>query len=467
MKRDTILIVDDDPNILYAMRIVFEKEGYGVVEAEGGEKGLQVFNRERPDLVFLDVTMPDMCGLDVLRSIREHSDIPVVVITGYGTMETAIKAVQLGAYEYITKPLDQDKIRLLAKRALETFRLKKEVERLQVQLDRRGHPFVLIGNSPVMQEIYKSIGAITTTPNTTTVLLQGESGTGKELVARAIHENSGNREEPFVVVNCTVLPEDLLESELFGHEKGAFTGAAERKPGKLELAHNGTILFDEISELSPKLQAKLLRLLQQREFERLGGNEVLKVQARFIAASNRNLEELVKQQRIREDLFYRLKVITIHLPPLRERKEDLPLLIHHIVAKCNATLGKSISAVEPDLMTKLRANDFPGNVRELENIIERAMVVNKGNVLRAESLEHTFAADVSPDAQEGIPISSLELHTARRHLLDKFERKFLEKLLAAANGSITEAARLAKIRRQSLHRMLKRHNFRAEDFRED
>ncbi|MFQ5798019.1 MAG: sigma-54-dependent transcriptional regulator [Bacteroidota bacterium] len=464
MKREKILVVDDDPNVLYAIRMIFEEEGYVVVEAEGGHKGIEVFGGENPGLVFMDVMMPDMCGLDVMKKIREHSDIPVIVITGYGTMETAIKAVQLGAYEYITKPLDAEKIRLLAKRALETFRLKKEIQGLRLQLDSQTQPYTVIGNTPAMQEVYKAIGAVTTTPNTMTVLLQGESGTGKELVARAIHNNGLHAADPFVVVNCTVLPADLLESELFGHERGAFTGAVERKIGKLELARRGVIFFDEISELSSRLQAKLLRLLQEREFERIGGNDALRVEARFIVASNRNLEEGVKQGKFREDLFFRINVITIQLPRLRERKEDLPLLVNHFVTKYNARLGRNITAIAADAMERLTEYDFPGNVREFENIIERAMVVNKGDVLTADALGQTFAAKAISSPIEEIPITTLELGKARTELLEKFEKKFLEKLLLAANGSITEAAKIAKIQRQSLHRMLKRHNLSTQEF---
>lgn len=464
MKRQKILIVDDDPNILYAIRMIFEDEGYVVVEADCGRKGIEVFNGENPHVVFVDVTMPDISGLDVTKKIREHSDIPVIVITGYGTMETAIKAVQLGAYEYITKPLDAEKIRLVAKRALETNRLKREIEGLRLQLEGQTEPHAIIGNTLAMQEVYKAIGAVTTTPNTTTVLVQGESGTGKELVARAIHNNGTNAAGPFVVVNCAVLPDDLLESELFGHEKGAFTGAVERKTGRLEQARNGTIFLDEIGELSPKLQAKLLRLLQEREFERIGGNDGFKVQARFIVASNRNLEETVKQGKFREDLFFRINVITIHLPPLRERKEDLPLLVNHFVTKYNARLGRDITVIGTDAMEKLAGYDFPGNIRELKNIIERAVVLNKGNVLTADAFGPTVAAKGISSPIEEIPITTLELPKARRELLEKFERKFLESLLLAANGSITGAAKIAKIKRQSLHRMLKRHNLNSGKF---
>lgn len=464
MKREKILVVDDDPNILYAMSMILEKEGYDVLEANRGQKGMEVFERERPDVVFMDVTMPDLSGLEVMKQMREKIDVPVIVITGFGTMETAIKAVQTGAYEYITKPLDAEKIRLLARRAIETYNLKKEIEGLKLKLDTQIQPYTIVGNTPEMQEVYKSIGAVTTTPNTTTVLLQGESGTGKELVARAIHYNGPNAAEPFVVVNCTVLPEDLLESELFGYEKGTFTGAVERKIGKIALARNGTIFLDEIAELSPKLQAKLLRLLQEREFERLGGNEVFKVGARFIVSTNRNLEEAVRQAAFREDLFFRVNVVTINLPPLRRWKEDLPLLVSHIVTKCNAKLGRNITAVEPEVIRKLTAYDFPGNVRELENIIERAMVVNKGNVLTADALGHVFGARTTSSELEDVPISSLELRKARAELLEKFEKNFLKQLLIASNGNVTQAAKLAKIRRQSLHRMLKRHNLSTQKF---
>ncbi|MEK6572100.1 MAG: sigma-54 dependent transcriptional regulator [Bacteroidota bacterium] len=458
MKRKSILIVDDDPNVRYAVRMIFEKEGYIVLEADGGQRGIEVFGREHPEVVFLDVTMPDMSGLDVLKELKEDSDVPIIVITGYGTMETAIKAVQLGAYEYVTKPLDAEKIRLLVKRALETSQLKKELKGLRLLLDNQAQLQTIIGNTSAMQEVYKIIGIVTTAPNTTTVLLQGESGTGKELVARAIHNNSPNASDPFIVVNCTVLPEDLLESELFGHERGAFTGAVERKIGKLELAGTGTLFFDEISELSPKLQGKLLRLLQEREFERLGGNEVLKVQARFIISTNRNLEDGVKQGRFREDLFFRINVIAIHLPPLRERKEDLPLLVDQFVRKYNARLGKNVTAIGPGVVERLAAYDFPGNVRELENIIERAMVVNRGNVLTVDSLGQNFLERETSISIEEIPIRTLEFREARAEILERFEKKYLEKLLLSTGGSITEAAKLAKIRRQSLHRMLKRHN---------
>jgi len=459
MKQKKILIIDDDPNVLYAVRMIFEKEGYIVIQADRGQSGIEMFRQNHPDVVFLDVTMPDISGLEVLKKVREDSDVPIIVITGYGTMETAIKAVQLGAYEYVTKPLDADKIRLLARRALETLQLKRELDGLRQKLDTQAQPYTIVGNTQAMQEIYKIIGTVTTTPNTTTVLIQGESGTGKELVARAIHNNSPNASEPFVVVNCTVLPEELLETELFGHERGAFTGAVERKTGKLETAGSGTIFFDEISELSPKMQAKLLRLLQEREFERLGGNELLSVKARFIVATNQDLHEAVKQKRFREDLFFRINVISIQLPPLRERKEDIPLLVDHFIRKYNRVLGKNLTAIGPGVVRKLMEYDFPGNVRELENIIERAMAVNRGNLLTEDSLELSFGSVGSSGHGEEIPITTLDLRRARAKTLKEFEKQFLEKLLQAAGGNITEAAKIAGIKRQSLHRMLKRHGF--------
>ncbi|MBI3194576.1 MAG: sigma-54-dependent Fis family transcriptional regulator [Ignavibacteriae bacterium] len=464
MKREKILIVDDDPDIIYAIRLTFEKNGYALADASTGKQGIEVFAREKPDVVFLDITMPDISGLEVMKKFREESDVPVIMMTGYGTMDTAIKAVQLGAYEYITKPLDADRLRLLVRRALETTQLKREIAGLRLARDTTFQPYTLIGNSAAMQNVYKTIGAVTTTPNSTTVLIRGESGTGKELTARVIHNSGQNTSEPFIVVNCTVLPENLLESELFGHEKGAFTGAVERKIGKLELAGKGTILFDEISELTPKLQAKLLRLLQEREFERLGGNEVIKVTARFIVATNRNLEEAVKQGQFREDLFFRINVVVIHLPPLRERKEDLPLLMDHFAAKNNAKLGKNIKAIEPQVMKNLIVYHFPGNVRELENIMERAMIINKGDVLTADALgEFPTSVDTSSPTIE-LPITTFDLRKARQEIFELFEKQFLEKLLAETGGNITEAARLANIERQSLHRMLKRHNLTAEKF---
>lgn len=466
MKRKKILVVDDDPNILYAVRIIFEKERYHVVVAESGQQGIDAFEREKPDLVFMDVTMPDLCGLEVMQTIREKVDVPVIVITGFGSMETAIKAVQLGAYEYITKPLDAEKIRLLARRALETYQLKKEIEGLRLQLDGKLIPYTLIGNAAPMQELYKSIGAITTTPNTTTVLLQGESGTGKELVARAIHNNGPNAAEPFIVINCTVLPDELLESELFGFERGAFTGAFERKIGKLELARGGTIFIDEISELSPKLQGKLLRLLQEREFQRIGGNTTFKVKARFIIATNRNLEEAVKVGQFREDLYFRINIVVLSLPPLRERKEDVPLLLDHFVKIFNTKLGRQVTAIGPGVIELLTAYDYPGNVRELENMIERAMVPLKGDILTREAFGMTLGGRNLPSQIQDFSFSSLNLEKARREVLDKFERKFLEHLLAQTGGNITEAARLAGIQRQSLHRMLKRHNLTATTFQE-
>lgn len=461
MDKNKILVVDDDPNILYAIKIIFEKEDYQVVVAESGQQGIDLFERVKPDLIFMDVTMPDASGLEIMQKIRENVDVPVIVITGFGTMDTAIKAVQLGAYEYITKPLDAEKIRLLARRALETYQLRKEIEGLRLQLDGQVQPYTLIGNGPAMQEVYKAIGAITTTPNTTTVLVQGESGTGKELVARAIHNNSPNASEPFIVVNCTVLPEELLESELFGHEKGAFTGAFERKIGKLELARAGTIFLDEIAELTPKLQGKLLRLLQEREFERIGGHEAIKVDARFIIATNRNLEEAVKCGQFREDLYFRIAVVVLSLPPLRERKEDIPLLLDHFVKRFSVKLGKQVRAIGPGVIEMLNAYDYPGNVREFENMIERSIVLSKGDILTREAFATTGVRNL-PFRHQDFSLSSMNLEQARREALDKFEKKFLKHLLAETGGNISEAARLAGIRRQSLHRMLKRHNLIAQ-----
>ncbi|OGG45607.1 MAG: hypothetical protein A3F84_15505, partial [Candidatus Handelsmanbacteria bacterium RIFCSPLOWO2_12_FULL_64_10] len=354
MSGEKILVVDDDAAIVFALRRTFEKEGYAVVSAKDGVAGLGAIRSGAPDLAFLDITMPGLDGLSVLAKVREEQiDVPVVIVTGFGTMQTAIRAVQLGAYDYITKPLDVDQVRSAARRALELRRLREEVRGLRARLGTRPPEDSIIGNDPKMQEVYKAIGAVTTTPNETNVLITGESGTGKELVARAIHAHGPAAREPFVGINCAALPGDLLESELFGHERGAFTGATDRKPGRFEIAGGGTIFLDEIGGLSPDLQQKLLRVLQEREFERVGGNAPIPVRARFITATNRDLEGEVRRGAFREDLYFRLNVMRIPLPPLRERRGDIPSLVNHFLSRYSRILNKRISGIVPEVLDML------------------------------------------------------------------------------------------------------------------
>ncbi|MFQ5640391.1 MAG: sigma-54-dependent transcriptional regulator [bacterium] len=465
MKKTKILIADDDKNIQFVFRKTFESDGFTVLSATNGKEALEALEVKRPDLVFMDVAMPGISGLEALEAIRDKGiNVPVVVITGFGTMHTAVKAIQLGAYEYLTKPLDVEQVRVVAQRALEMVRLREEVENLKAKLSHPVHDYELIGNDPKMQEIYKIIGTITTTPNTTNVLISGESGTGKELVARAIHNSGPQAGEPFVAINCTVLPDNLLESELFGHEKGAFTGADRRKLGKFEVAKSGTIYLDEIGDMSPNLQQKLLRVLQERTFERLGGNESIAVQARFLASTNKDLEKEIRRDNFREDLYFRLNVFHVKIPALRERPSEIPLLANYFLVKYSQRFHKTIRAISEESMALLEDYAFPGNVRELENAVEHAVALEKGEILMAES----FPPQLKPDhlaTPIDIPITSSILRQARRDIIEAFEKKFLAERLRANKGNVTAASKEAQIERQSFQRLMKKYGIDSGEFR--
>ncbi len=465
MSRPKILIADDDKNIQFAFRKTFEEDGFEVVTAGNGKEALEAIEAHQPALVFMDVAMPGTSGLAALERIRDAGwAIPVVVITGVGTMETAVKAVQLGAYEYLTKPLDVEQVKVVAQRALEMVRLRAELADLKARLNQPVREYELVGNTLPMQEVYKIIGTITTTPNQTSVLITGESGTGKELVARAIHQTGAHAKEPFVAINCTVLPENLLESELFGHEKGAFTGADRRKLGKFEIAGEGTIYLDEIGDLSPKLQQKLLRVLQERTFERLGGHESIDVRARFVASTNKDLDEEIREGRFREDLYFRLNVFHLRLPPLRERREDIPLLANYFLRKYNHRFSKAVRAISPEALAQLQRYAFPGNVRELEHIIERAVALEKGELLLPDSLPPQLG-QADKDAPVQVPIPSPVLREARRRVLEAFERQFVIERLRANRGNVSAAAREARVQRQSFQRLMKKYGIESRDYR--
>lgn len=371
----SILIVDDEPNIRRVLSAVFEKAGYQVYTAENGKKALDIISTEQNlDVVLCDLIMPDLNGVEVLKTAREiNPRLSLIMITAHGTIKTAVDAMKLGAFDYITKPFDMDEIKLVVKNALERSQLLVENTQLKQELKSRYRFDEIVGNSGKMQEVFKIIERVAN--SNATVLIRGESGTGKELVARAIHYNSPRASKPFIAVSCAALPETLLESELFGHEKGAFTGAVGQKAGRFELAHQGTLFLDEIPEISPAVQVKLLRALQEREFERVGGTKTVKVDVRLIAATNRDLEQLVADGQFRADLYYRLQVIQIFLPPLRERREDIPALVEHFIAKFNAQNNKNIRYATKEAMDLLMNYSWPGNVRELENAIERAVVL--------------------------------------------------------------------------------------------
>lgn len=460
-----ILVVDDDSNILFAFRELFSKEGYETILSDDGFDALEKIKTLKPTLIFLDITMPRLDGLEALEKIKEQSPLlPVIMITGYGTMQTAIKAMRNGAFEYLTKPLDIEKIREVTLRALMSIKSHAAPSELNFIFNADiPDRYELVGNSFVMLEIYKLIGSIAATPNHTSVLIIGESGTGKELVSRAIHNNSANSHEAFIGINCTVLPEALLESELFGHEKGSFTGANERKLGKFEIAQGGTIFLDEIANLSSNMQQKLLRSIQEREFERLGGNAVIPVNARFIAATNIDIENEVNKGNFREDLYYRLNVAAIRLPPLRARKEDVKDLSNYFLSKYNERLKKSIKGFSKQTIEILESYSYPGNVRELENLIERAVMLTKGEVILPDALgEVSFSRHPKSIP---LPVISPVFSESRDYLLNIFEKQFLTEQLSKYHGNVTSAAKNSKMTRQNFQRLINKHKIQTSQFR--
>lgn len=460
-----VLAVDDSPGILEAMERVFSRDGMDFIRAGDGAAALQLVESEQPDLIFLDVVLPGMSGLDVLVKVRDRfPQTPVIVITGHGSMQTAIEAIKHGAFDYITKPLHLDTLRMVTRRAVDAAGRRDEAYDHRSTVAGPSADAGLIGNHPSMQQIYKKIGIICTTPNSANVLIIGESGTGKELVARAIHANGPNPGAPFVAINCTVLPEALLESELFGHEKGAFTGADFRKPGKFEAAGAGTILLDEIGDMPEALQKKLLRVIQERAFERLGGNNLIALQARIIAATHHDILGAVKRGEFREDLYYRLNVFELQLPPLRERQDDIESLAYHFVDKYNKKFGRQFRYIEPAVMDALLRYRFPGNVRELENMIARAIALERGEILRAESFSPKI---FTPQAAENldIPIVAEDFAGAKQAVIEAFEKKFLTQRLTETHGNVTEAAHLSGLERQSFQRLMKKYGIASEDFK--
>ncbi|MFH1112968.1 MAG: sigma-54 dependent transcriptional regulator [Pseudomonadota bacterium] len=395
------MIIDDEKSIRRSLEMFLQKKGYAVLTAEDGEKGLSVLEDERPEILILDIRLPGMDGLDVLRAVRARQpSVGVIMITAYHDMDTTIQAMKLGAYEYIHKPIDVDELEIVIEKVAGNIKLSGRLDDLITEISRDYKVHNIVGQTPAMQEIFKIIGLVS--GNRATVLIRGETGTGKELIAKTIHYNSAFAKEPFVPVNCSTLVENLFESELFGHEKGAFTGATYQKKGKVELAQNGTILFDEIGDISSAVQVKLLRFLQERQFERVGGTERLRSHARVIAATNRDLPRLVEEGKFREDLYFRLNVVEIHVPPLRGRRSDIPLLIGHLLNKINLDLHRNVTKIPKKVMNCLTDYHWPGNVRELENVLTRAVVLSKGDVLSPDQfsdlLSHNECASGAPSS---------------------------------------------------------------------
>lgn len=453
-----ILVVDDELSIREFFEILLRKEGYEAVLAESGELALQSLEKESFDLVISDIAMPDVNGIEVLRRARRlNPEAMVIMITAYASAETAIEAMKEGAYDYLPKPFKVDEIRLTIQKALEASRLRRENEALRRELQEKYGFSQLLGRSPAMRRICELI--VKVSDSRASVILSGESGTGKELVARAIHYNGPRGKKPFVSLNCGAIPENLMESELFGHVRGAFTGAVDNKKGLFEMAEGGTFFLDEVGELPPALQVKLLRVLQEKSFRRVGGVTDIQVDARVIAASNRDLEKEVALGRFRQDLFFRLNVVRLHLPPLRERREDIPILAAHFLQKYAAESGRAIVAFSPEAMRCLEAYFYPGNVRELENAVESAVAVEGGTQISLASLplklQQAAGATAGPALEAAdFPDEGVELEK----MIDRLEQAYLKKALALSGGKKQEAAKRLGLTFRSLRYRLRKHH---------
>ncbi len=453
MENKKILVVEDDNATRDTMVDLLSEVGYEVESATNGEEAIAMVLEYGFDMVITDLKMPKGDGIQVLEQIKKIDNRTIVIIcTGYGTVDTAVKAMKLGAYEYITKPIKIEEIKLVVQRALDYQRLKTENVLLQKQLKTKYKFKNLIGDSEVMQRSFQFIEKIAATNST--VMICGESGTGKELVARAIHYNSDRKNEPMVPVNCGAIPEDLLESELFGYEKGAFTGALKTRIGRFELANGGTVFLDEIGDMSPALQVKILRVLQEHEFERLGGVKSIKVDIRVVAATHRDLEKAVKQGTFREDLYYRLNVIPFILPPLRERGSDIPLLANHFIGKFNIEKKQNINGISPEALKCLTRYHWPGNVRELENLMERLVILKGKGVIEQEDLpEKLLGAEWSNAVPSmDIPDSGISFNTA----VSEFERELILRALKKTNWIKNRAAKLLQLKRTTLVEKIKK-----------
>jgi len=461
MTSKRVLVADDDPVVRALLRNLLSAEGYTIVEAKTGNEVLQALN-DHIDLVLMDVRMPDLGGMEVLQRLKEQGrEVGVLMMTAFGSSNLAIRAIQLGAYDYITKPFELEDVLLTVRRYFEHQALAAEVKDLRSKVAGRDPAERMVGQSPKMLEVYKIVGRIAQTD--ATVLITGETGTGKELVAEVIHQNSAYRTGPLVKVGCASLPETLLESELFGHEKGAFTSAVVQRKGRFELAHKGTIFLDEIGEMTLSTQKKLLRVLQEKEFERVGGSTPIRVDTRVIAATNRNLADEVANGKFREDLYYRLNVIAIDMPPLRERKDDIPLLVEHFLDKHRLTPTSPPAKISEEAMAALEAHDWPGNVRELENSIARAVVLAQGGVITSRHLLLGPSAAESRISRRGLDLAGfLDRGTPLPEALTQIERQFLVEALRRADGVELEAASLLGIELETLLAKLKRYGLSPE-----
>ncbi len=458
---DLIYIVDDEPSI-QRLLIHWLKNQWGY-ETKGFAKGkdfLEEFSKVEPELVLLDIMLPDINGVEILKEIKKiNKDLPVIMISAQGSVEVALESIKLGAYDYFTKPISEtSKLELSVKNALSQYKLQKQVKLLQENLIER-HSFAnIISADNRMQEVFRMVSKVL--DNDITVLIHGESGTGKELIARAIHYNGKRKENPFVVVNCASIPRELLESELFGHERGAFTGAHQRKIGKFELARGGTLFLDEIGEMEMALQAKILRVIQEKEFERIGGNEVIKTDVRIISATNKNLKEEVKNKRFREDLYYRLSSFPIYIPPLRERKSDILVLTEHFIKKFNKKLNKNIKGITKRALKLFYDYDWPGNVRELENTLERCVVLADGDMIDIDVLPQNIR--VGDSSMLTSKIENIFDENAPVIPFEKLKEEAIRHALKVTNNNILDAAKKLKIGRATMYRLMEKYKIKKD-----
>jgi two-component system NtrC family response regulator len=458
---ETILVVDDEKNYLLVMANLLSEEGYETLTAENGQDALEIIQENELNLVLTDMKMPVMDGIELLSRVhRLEPELPVIVMTAYGTVEKAVQAMKIGAFDYITKPFQNEELMLTIRKALEMQRLVRENRELTRELNERHSFGNIIGKNQAMRDVFRLVEKVADTQ--ANVLIGGESGTGKELIARAIHQGSRRRHQSFISINCAALPETLLESELFGHEKGAFTGAVAMRKGRFELSDGGTLFLDEIGDLPLALQSKLLRVIQERAFERVGGTRTIKVDVRLVTASNRNLKREVAERRFREDLLYRLDVVHIHLPPLRERKDDLPLLAGHFLKLYGPQSGKPGMTVSPEAMRLIYAHAWPGNVRELENAIERATILCPGEVIRPEDLPEDLHHSQPPiPLAETEPFADLDrfvpLDVPLNEALETIEKKMIERALEITGHVQAHAAERLGIKKNLMQYKLKKY----------
>lgn len=436
----SVLVIDDDPLIRKTLSSYLSKKGFEALVAEDGEKGLQKYEERIPDLVILDIRLPDVDGLEVLGRIREKNpNASIIIMTAYDDMKTTIEAIKLGAFEYLVKPLDYVELDLTIDKSFQIKSLEDKVSYLLEEKQKEYTIDNIIGRSVKMREVFKLIGSVANTR--TNVLIHGESGTGKELVAKAIHYNSPNKGEPFIVINCSAITDTLLESELFGHVKGAFTDAVYETKGKFEIAGKGTLFLDEIGDISANLQSKLLRVIETRDFMKVGGEKILKTEARIIAATNQDLKKLIEIGKLREDLYYRLKVVEIALPPLRDRKEDIPELVAYLLEKINLDLRKNVRKVPPEVVKTMMNLPWKGNVRELENALIRGVILAKGDVILDENL--------------ALEIGDKKLYPKQLVPLKEVEKDYIQHVLKATKGNKTRTSQILQITRPTLDKKIK------------